>query len=293
MIIHFVTCGTSILSETRLLEPLSIQAATDSASGRAALEDMKAPLAQNDAVPWQSWADELVERLATADTREAERWSAELTSLFGADLVNGPVSGDDTVVLMASDTSDGFAAAIVVGAVLAARLPQLGVLTCYRDPGELGTPTSRLLVVSQPGRDPMGGRIDVGLESIVDTMLAVLRPAGNGGRSCVTHLAGGFKATIPFLLLVLSAFRCAVHKNMTARVAFEKSDVQQVLLAPIARMRASELRAIATAMAKGGPVQAEVGAEFDQVYQIDGGLRPIGRAMAKFASALPTGDLHD
>jgi hypothetical protein len=281
--IHFVTCGTSILSQADLLEPLGVQAATDADSARVVASKLGAPLTEADTPSWQSWCDGLVGRLQDPnlglDTKRAEEWSAELTSLFGDNLLIAPVAGADTVVLMASATGDGFTAAIVVAVVLFVMLPSLGPPICLRSPAEIGVTEHRLLIVQQPDLDPMGGLFEQGLESIVDTMLAV---PGRDVKPCVTHLAGGFKATIPFLVLVLSAYRRSVNSRMTARIAFQTDNAREVLLVPLSRMAGSELRAIAALSTHPKP-----GSTLDQLYSGSGGLKPIGRALAKLAAVMP------
>lgn len=164
------------------------------------------------------------------------RFSAELATL--TDGAPWAVDNDDRVALLASDTDDGLAAAMLV----AKRLGDVGKASgiTLQDGwipdaagGEAPAPVTvtdgprPVTVVRVEGLDPT---IDVAFnQAIARIAYTMLRLVCGHPPSCaeplydqiVLHLSGGYKATIPFLLVMAEAVASLFDSTVRAVLRFE------------------------------------------------------------------------
>jgi len=129
----------------------------------------------------------------------------------------------DRVMLLASDTGPGLAAALCVGQHIAG--PELPDTTYMSTPGSLSDEpvaapaAGQLTIVRLRGLDPAhaeGGFIDA-----VAGIGRVLRAAFDTGDALEVHLTGGFKATLLHTLAMTEVLYSQAPERVTARYVFE------------------------------------------------------------------------
>jgi hypothetical protein len=153
--------------------------------------------------------------------------SAEWSSVAAAR--RSGVDGADAVVLLASDTDEGLRSAFLV----AARYP--GQL-CYLDAppswSERPPPVSMggVLLCRAPGLDLSRGELGTGVWQALGRIgRVVAQDARHTSRQVIFHLSGGYKAVIPYLMVMAETVRSVVGDEQL-RVAGVESTVRAVAL---------------------------------------------------------------
>jgi hypothetical protein len=242
MVIHLVPCGTSILgvSGKPFVDDLlreraaatAIAADEREAQVLAGLGFPAIDLEEDHAPQVRDWLTRIWNDTAQP-TNVDKGWSAELTSLLSDNTVGtSQLDRGDTVVLMASDTREGVAAAILVAVALFRSDPAHGAPRYLPKPGNPAR-LPGVVVVRQPNLNAMQpATFEQGLLSVAKTMIEVDNVAGAARYQA--HLSGGFKAAIPFLGLLISAFACSHH--VTARTTFGDAAGASVIDVPVLRL---------------------------------------------------------
>lgn len=215
-----------------------IKKATDFGQGVLARADV-----DEDVIGW--WAKEAAGE--TADAMLA-KWdprvlSAETHSLIAsgrAGRLREVLDRGDRVVLLASDTAPGVAAALCVAQHVAdPELPDVAWVTTPEamsdKPLSTGLARGTLTIVRLRGLDPrhaQGGFIDA-----VAGIGQVLRAAFDVGESLEIHLTGGFKATLLHTLAMSEVLYSLAPGRVTACYMFEDTDRPDAATTPIGLRR--------------------------------------------------------
>jgi hypothetical protein len=160
---------------------------------------------------------------AAADIRDASwRLTAEWTSLKAYRAAPAAIP-DAAVIYVASDTEDGLRAATLVALHDTRAGNGYNSVLRYQqvpDPEPLIVDhTGRVVVVRVPGLDFSSSRKegDRTWRALGDLGRTVARTAQANGWSVVLHLSGGFKAAIPYLLVMAEGIRTRLRMSDSAQ----------------------------------------------------------------------------
>lgn len=208
MTVFILPCGTSVLSNLRAGDRGSIKCFEQVRQMERWADEEG--LADEGPDRWANAVDDrLRPRLPT--TVQRRLISAECSSLWQPPIAQQAPRGTDTVVLLASATNEGVLAALVNALLIG------GQVTFHTGPpGASGTKTAEIVA---KGDGPtthvvrIGGLLPNSTETFTEAMVHValaLRWAATLDGARALYLAGGYKATVPYLV-VLTEYLRAQH----------------------------------------------------------------------------------
>ncbi|MGH3403008.1 MAG: hypothetical protein ACRDRJ_10985 [Streptosporangiaceae bacterium] len=229
MTMYVVPCGVSILDG---LISKADKRPRDAKPGRlvkSAADLGDGVLARRDEEVCAWWADNAA---AHADEARLLKWEprvlcAETNSLAassGLEPLRGLLDRGDRVLVLASDTSRGVAAALYVAQHIAGTaLPDVAYLTTPDGlpdtPLPLRLDPGTLTIVRLRGLDPRGKFVEA-----VAGIGRLLRAAADTGGAVEVHLTGGFKATLLHTLAMTEVLYSLAADRVRACYVFEDSD---------------------------------------------------------------------
>jgi hypothetical protein len=244
MTVYVLPCGVSVLRGLAGSEGKPADAKTSRLIAGAA--DLgRGVLAHDDGDVIRWWAEYAARY--TADARLA-RWepralSAETNSLAASSRLGrlrGLLDRDDRVVLLASDTASGVAAALCVAQHVAGpKMPDAAYVstpeTLTDSPWRPELTGGMLTIVRLRGLDPRhaGG----GFTDAVAGIGQALRASFDVGEPLEVHLTGGFKATLLHTLAMTEVLYSLAPGRVTACYMFEDTDRPDATTTPIGLRR--------------------------------------------------------
>lgn len=206
MTTYLVPCGTSVLENLR-----SGRGCTKLGSHVQPLEDWAAKEQINECSPDQ-WAHSLAYQLAVlaqAQPVDRRRVSAECSSL--AQSPGSEPGPGDKVLMLASDTAEGVLAALVNATLLR------GPIEFYTGPPLDGRTARRALAQGNGGLTTYIVRVEGLVPRDTTTFTAAMERVGRTLRfaaeldgSIVFHVTGGYKATVPYLVVLTEYVKATV-----------------------------------------------------------------------------------
>jgi CRISPR-associated protein (Cas_APE2256) len=286
--VHLLPCGVSILRNMRPPKPVTSLAAADIRAMTGWAHRELTPTGRDDPDRWTaSFRDEVGPYLdAIRGCQEPVKLSAEVACLHRH--APQPTAGDQ-LVLLASDTADGVLAALLNAARLRHRVvyhpePLLDSTAAGRPVLDEGT-EEPLHILRIPGLLPDSTeRFSEAMAHVAKAMVWAAHLHRRKNEELMIHLAGGYKATIPYLV-ALAEYVLAAWPPVRAWCLHEgdadDNPAPQPVVVGLRRVSlGDDLGCLKEAQAGRLPDDERL---HDFAYTDDGGraaLTPIGHALA-------------
>jgi hypothetical protein len=234
--VYVVPCGVSIISGLVTKADKGPPDARPSRLAKSAADRGRGVIARRDdqVIGWwagQAAGDAAAAKLTSWDPRLLSAETSTLAASTGPGRLRRLLDGGDQVLLLASDTDPGVAAALLVAQHIAGlALPDVAYLTTPEGlpdtPLRAGLTPGTLTIVRLRGLDPRntaGGFIDA-----VAGIGRALRAAFDVGQALEVHLTGGFKATLLHTLAMTEVLYSLDPGRVKACYVFEGDDDSRV-----------------------------------------------------------------